>query len=326
MANGFFNVPAPKNEPILGYGPGSAEKKSIKAKIAEFKQQQLEIPAIIGGEFVKTGNLGDCRCPHDHQHLLATYHKCEQKEVEQAIQAAKTAWPKWAAMPWQARAAIFLKAADLIAGPYRATLNAATMLGQSKTVYQAEIDAACELIDFYRFNPYYMQQLYQQQPASSPGCWNYLEQRPLEGFVFAVTPFNFTSIAGNLPTAPAMMGNTVVWKPASSAVYSAYQIMQVLKAAGLPDGVINLVPGSGGRVGNPVLNSPDLAGIHFTGSTAVFQGMWRLVGGNIASYKTYPRIVGETGGKDFIFAHYSANLTELNIAIVRGSFEYQGQK
>lgn len=326
MANGFFNVPIPKNEPILNYGPGSPEKKKLKAKISELKSQRVEIPILIGGEAVKTNSLGECRCPHDHGHLLGTYHKAETKEVEQAIQAARDAWPKWAALPWQARAAIFLKAADLLAGPFRDTLNAATMLGQSKTVYQAEIDAACELIDFYRFNPYYMQQIFQQQPESSATLWNYLEQRPLEGFIFAVTPFNFTSIAGNLPTAPALMGNTVVWKPASSAVYSAYYIMQILKAAGLPDGVINLVPGSGGKVGEPAMNSPELAGVHFTGSTPVFQGMWRTIGMNIQKYHVYPRIVGETGGKDFIFVHQSAQVDETATAIIRGAFEYQGQK
>ncbi len=326
MSNGFFNVPIPRNEPVLNYGPGSAEKKALKAKIAEMKSQRIEIPLMIGGEEVRTGNLGECRCPHEHAHILATCHQAGAKEVEMAIQAARNAWPKWAAMPWQARAAIFLKAADLLAGPFRSILNAATMLGQSKTVFQAEIDSACELIDFYRFNPYYMQQIYQQQPNSSPLCWNYLEHRPLEGFVFAVTPFNFTSIAGNLPTAPAMMGNTVLWKPASSAVYTAYFIMQLLKAAGLPDGVINLIPGAGSQVGNPVLASPYLAGIHFTGSTAVFQSMWRTIGMNIDKYHYYPRIVGETGGKDFIFVHRSAKVDETAVALIRGAFEYQGQK
>jgi len=326
MANGFFNIPIPKNEPVLNYRPGSTEKKALKAKLSEQKSKSIEIPILIGGQAVKTGNLGECRCPHNHSHVLAVYHQAEAGEVEQAIQAARAAWPKWSAMPWEARAAIFLKAADLLAGPFRATLNAATMLGQSKTVYQAEIDSACELIDFYRFNPYYMQQIYQQQPASSAACWNYLEQRPLEGFILAVTPFNFTSIAGNLPTSPAMMGNTVVWKPASSAVFPAYYIMQLLKAAGLPDGVINMVPGSGGKVGTPALNSPELAGVHFTGSTAVFQGMWRTIGMNIQKYRSYPRIVGETGGKDFVFVHHSAGLHETVTVLVRGAFEYQGQK
>ncbi|MCU0645423.1 MAG: L-glutamate gamma-semialdehyde dehydrogenase [bacterium] len=326
MTNGIFNVPLPKNEPILAYEPGSPEKKELKAKISEMKNKEIEIPVIIGGKDVKTGKLAECRCPHETKHLLGVYHKAGEKEVDLAIQAALAARPKWAAMSWHNRAAIFLKAAELLAGPYRAILNAATILCQSKTVYQAEIDSACELIDFYRFNPYYMQQIYQQQPQSSKGCWNYLEQRPLEGFIFAVTPFNFTSIAGNLPTAPAMMGNVVLWKPASSTVYSAYFIMQLLKEAGLPDGVINLVPGPGGAVGNPVMASPHLAGIHFTGSTEVFHNMWKSIGNNIASYKTYPRIVGETGGKDFIFAHKSSDLDALNTAMIRGAFEYQGQK
>lgn len=326
MANGFFQTPIPRNEPVLSYGPGSPEKKEVKQKLAELKSQKIEIPLIIGGEEVQSGNPGECRCPHQHGHVLATYQQAESQEVEQAIQAAQDAWPKWAAMSWEARAAIFLKAADLLAGPFRATLNAATMLGQGKTIFQAEIDSACELIDFYRFNPYYMQQIYQQQPESARGCWNYLEQRPLEGFIFAVTPFNFTSIAGNLPTSPAMMGNTVVWKPASSAVYSAYFVMKLLQAAGLPDGVINFVPGSGGKVGTPALNSPELAGVHFTGSTAVFQGMWRTIGTNIQQYKSYPRIVGETGGKDFIFVHNSANMDETITAAIRGAFEYSGQK
>ncbi len=326
MVNGIFNVPIPRNEPVLAYGPGSREKKELKAKLAEMKSQQIEIPIIIGGKEVKTGNMGESRCPHDHRHVLARYHKAGEKEVNMAIEAALKARSTWAAMPWEARAAIFLKAADLLAGPYRATLNAANMLNASKTVFQAEIDSACELIDFYRFNPYYMQEIYRQQPASSAGCWNYLDQRPLEGFVFAVTPFNFASIAGNLPTAPAMMGNVVLWKPASSTVYVAYHIMQLLKEAGVPDGVINMVPGPGASVGNPALASPYLAGIHFTGSTSTFQGMWKTVGANISKYKSYPRIVGETGGKDFIFAHSSADIETLTVAMVRGAFEYQGQK
>jgi 1-pyrroline-5-carboxylate dehydrogenase len=326
MSNGFFSVPTPTNEPVLMFGPGSMEKNEVKAKLAEMKSQQIEIPIIIGGKEVKTGNLADCRCPHDHGHLLGRYHKVGEKEVDMAINAAMKARPAWAAMPWEARAAIFLKAADLLAGPWRATINAANMLIASKTIFQAEIDSACELIDFYRFNPFYMQEIYKQQPGSSRGCWNYVEQRPLEGFVFAVTPFNFASIAGNLPTAPAMMGNVVLWKPASSTVYVAYYIMKMLKAAGLPDGVITLVPGPGGTVGNPVMASPHLCGIHFTGSTAVFQGMWKTIGENIANYKTYPRIVGETGGKNFVFAHTSADLQELAVAVIRGAFEYQGQK
>jgi len=326
MPNGIFRIPLPKNEPILAYGSGSPEKKDLKAKLSELKNKGYEIPIIIGGEEVKSGDVGECRCPHDHQHLLATYHKASTREVEMAINAAQKAWPAWSSMPWEARAATFLKAADLLAGPFRSVLNAATMLGQSKTVFQAEIDSACELIDFYRFNPYYMHRIYEQQPDSSPGCWNRVEQRPLEGFIFAVTPFNFTSIAGNLPTSPAMMGNTVVWKPASSAVFPAYFLMKLFEAAGLPHGVINMVPGSGGQVGTPAMNSPYLAGIHFTGSTPVFQNMWKTIGNNISKYHSYPRIVGETGGKDFIFVHHSADLDETVTAIVRGAFEYQGQK
>lgn len=326
MANGFFSVPVPRNELILGYGPGSPEKKELKAKLAEMKSRQIEIPIIIGGKEIKTGNMADCRCPHDHGHLLGQYHKTGEKEIDMAIKAALKARSTWAAMPWEARASVFLKAAELLAGPHRATLNAANMLNASKIVYQAEIDSACEIIDFYRFNPYYMEQIYERQPLSTGGCWNYVEQRPLEGFVFAVTPFNFASIAANLPTSPAMMGNVVLWKPASSTVYIAYYIMELLKEAGLPDGVINMVPGPGGSVGNPVMASPYLSGVHFTGSTAVFQGMWKTIGGNIANYRTYPRIVGETGGKDFIFAHNSTDLDELVTALIRGAFEYQGQK
>lgn len=326
MTNGIVRVPLPKNEKILPYEPGSPEKKEVKEKLNELLNHQIEIPIYIGDKEIKTNKLGECRCPHDHQHLLGSYHKAGAKEVELAAQAALSARKKWANMSWESRAAIFLKAADLLAGPWRAILNAATMLCQAKTIYQAEIDSACELIDFYRFNPYYMQKIYEQQPGSSQACWNYIEQRPLEGFIFAVTPFNFTSIAGNLPTAPAMMGNVVLWKPASSAVYTAHFIMKLLKAAGLPDGVINMIPGSGAQVGDPVMANQHLAGIHFTGSTAVFQGMWKTIGNNIANYHTYPRIVGETGGKDFVFIHKSADLAVTATALVRGAFEYQGQK
>ncbi len=326
MANAIVAVPTPKNEAVLNYGPGSAEKKALKARIAEMKGKEIEIPVIIGGKEVKTGKLADCRCPHDHQHLLGKYHKAGEKEVAMAVDAAMKVRPEWAAMPWEQRAAIFLKAADLLAGPWRSVLNGANLLNASKTAYQAEIDSACELIDFYRFNPYYMQEIYKQQPSSSAGCWNYVEQRPLEGFVFAVTPFNFASIAGNLPTSPAIMGNVVLWKPASSTVYIAYYIMELLKAAGLPDGVINMIPGPGSSIGNPVLASPHLAGVHFTGSTSVFHDMWKNIGATIGTYKTYPRIVGETGGKDFIFAHPSADIEALAVAAVRGAFEYQGQK
>jgi 1-pyrroline-5-carboxylate dehydrogenase len=326
MANGIFKVPEPFNEPVLGYAPGSPERKELNARILRMAGREIDIPARIGGRKVRTGKLAEAVMPHDHAHVLGRWHKCGRREVEKAIRAALDAREAWAATPWHHRAAIFLKAADLLSGPYRMVLNAATVLGQSKTAHQAEIDAACELIDFWRFNPYYMEQVYLEQPESSPQTWNYLEHRPLEGFVFAVTPFNFTSIAGNLPTAPAMMGNTVVWKPASSAVYSAHFIMDILEEAGLPPGVINMVPGSGGEVGDPVLASPDLAGIHFTGSTSVFKGMWRTIGENIDRYKYYPRIVGETGGKDFVFAHRSADVPALVTALVRGAFEYQGQK
>jgi 1-pyrroline-5-carboxylate dehydrogenase len=288
--------------------------------------ETVEIPLIIGGREVRTGRVDSCICPHDHRHVLATYHMAGAQEVEQAIAACQEAWREWSELPWEARAAVLLKAASLLAGPWRDTLNAATMLNQSKSVYQAEIDSACELIDFWRFNPSYQRQIYEEQPDSGRGVWNRVEYRALEGFVFAVTPFNFTSIAGNLPTAPALMGNTVVWKPASTAVLSAYYLMKVLEAAGLPPGVINLVPGPGRAVGDPVLASPHLAGVHFTGSTAVFQGMWKSIGNGIAGYKTYPRIVGETGGKDFVFAHASADPGALLTALIRGAFEYQGQK
>jgi 1-pyrroline-5-carboxylate dehydrogenase len=326
MSNAFFKVPDPINEPIRSYQAGSAEKKTLKARLAQMAAEEIEIPLIIGGQEIKTNNLAEITAPHDHLLTLGRYHKAGQQEVKMAIEAALEARKIWAEMPWEHRASIFIKAADLLSGSWRDTLNAATMLGQSKTVFQAEIDSACEIIDFWRFNVYYMARLMGDQPISSPGVWNRLEYRPLEGFVFAVTPFNFTSIAANLPTAPAMVGNVVVWKPASSAVYSAYYIMRLLQEAGLPAGVINFVPGSGSQVGNPVMASPDLAGIHFTGSTAVFQGMWKTVGETLTEKKYYPRIVGETGGKDFIFAHASSKLDELVTAVIRGGFEYQGQK
>jgi 1-pyrroline-5-carboxylate dehydrogenase len=326
MPNGSFRVPAPRNEPVLGYLPGSPERRSLRRQIDRMASRMLEIPARIGGRKVRTGWLAQAVCPHDHSHVLARWHRCGPREVERAIRSALDAHPHWSRTPWHDRAAIFLKAADLLAGPYRSVLNAATMLGQSKTAHQAEIDAACELTDYWRFNPFYMQQIYNEQPASAGGTWNTLEYRPLEGFVFAVTPFNFTAIAGNLPTAPALMGNTVVWKPASSAIYAAHFIMELLEEAGLPPGVINMLPGSGGEVGDTALASADLAGIHFTGSTAVFKGMWAAIGANIGTYKYYPRIVGETGGKDFIFAHSSADVPSLVAAMVRGAFEYQGQK
>jgi 1-pyrroline-5-carboxylate dehydrogenase len=326
MPNGIVQVPVPVNDPVLGYAPGSRERAELTGALESMSRRTVEITPVIGGRRVKTGNTANAVKPHDHKHVLATWHKAGRREVARAIAAARDAHTPWSRMPWESRAAIFLKAADLLAGPWRMRLNAATMLGQSKTCHQAEIDAACELIDFFRFNVHYMQEIYAKQPASSPGMWNSMEYRALEGFVFAVTPFNFTSIAGNLPSAPALMGNTVVWKPASSAVYSAWHIMELLREAGLPDGVINFVPGSAHEIGDPVLESEELAGIHFTGSTAVFQGMWRSVAANIGRYKGYPRLVGETGGKDFVFAHPSADVQALTTALVRGSFEFQGQK
>ncbi len=326
MSNAYFKVPEPINEPINSYSPGSPEKKEIKEKLAELKSQQIEVPLIIGGEEIRTGNTAEIRMPHDKNHVLGVYHKASKKEVEMAIEAALEARKEWAEMPWEQRVSVFLKMADLLAGPWRATLNAATMLGQSKTVFQAEIDSACELIDFWRFNSYYMAELMKEQPYSPKGMWNRVEYRALEGFVFAVTPFNFTSIAGNLPTAPALVGNVVLWKPASSAVYSAYYLMKLFEEAGMPKGVINFVPGSGAQVGKPALTSPHLAGIHFTGSTATFQNMWRTVGENISNMKYYPRIVGETGGKDFIFVHNSADIDGVVVAAIRAAFEYQGQK
>ncbi len=326
MPNGVFPVPKPSTEPVLEYRPGSAEKSALKAKVNEMLSQEFEIPLIIGGKEVRTGSTAKAVCPHDHGHVLATYHQAGPAEVEMAAKAAATAWKTWSELDWHDRASVFLKAADLLAGPWRDTLNAACMLNQSKTAHQAEIDAACELIDFYRFNPYYMRFVYEQQPESARGIWDYVEYRALEGFIFAVTPFNFASIAGNLPTAPAMMGNTTLWKPASSAVFTAYHIMRLLQAAGLPDGVINLIPGPGSKVGNPAIDHPELAGVHFTGSTPTFQAMWRRMSENLPKYRSYPRIVGETGGKDWVFAHPSADVAALATALLRGAFEYQGQK
>ena len=326
MNNAIIRIPEPTNEPVLSHAPGTPERDGLAARVAELRSQEIEIPLIIGGKEVRTGNLGECRCPHDHGHLLAKYHKAGPEEVEMAVKAAAEAWAGWSELDWRARAAILLKMAQLLAGRHRMTLNAATVLGQSKTPHQAEIDSACELIDFFRFNPFFASQIYEQQPSSPQGMWNFVEYRALEGFVFAVTPFNFTSIAGNLPTSPALMGNTVLWKPASSAVYSAHFLMELFREAGLPDGVINFIPGSGGQVGNPVMAQPSMAGVHFTGSTAVFQGMWRTIGGHIDAYRTYPRIVGETGGKDFIFVHPSAEVAQVSTALLRGAFEYQGQK
>ncbi|WP_375438238.1 L-glutamate gamma-semialdehyde dehydrogenase [uncultured Hymenobacter sp.] len=326
MSNAFFNVPTPINEPVKGYAPNSPERLELLKAIKELKQVQRDIPMYIGGQEVRTGNTKDINPPHDHQHLLGQFHEGDASHVTQAIDAALAARAKWADMPWEHRASIFLKAAELLAGPYRARINAATMLGQSKNAYQAEIDAACELIDFFRFNVHFMQEIYKQQPASAPGMWNRLEHRPLEGFVFALTPFNFTSIAGNLPTSVAMMGNVVVWKPAYTQIYSAQVLMELFKEAGVPDGVINLIYVDGPVAGDVIFSHPDFAGIHFTGSTGVFQQIWKTIGQNISTYKSYPRIVGETGGKDFILAHHSAHPRQVATAITRGAFEFQGQK
>tara|TARA_B100000686_G_scaffold15493_1_gene14620 strand:+ start:352 stop:1986 length:1635 start_codon:yes stop_codon:yes gene_type:complete len=327
MKNAKTIVPKPLNEPILSYAPGTEERTALKKRIKELKSQKIEVPLIIGGKEIKTGNLGEMRIPHDHQHLLGHYHMAGPKEIEMAINSAMEAWDSWSKMPWESRAAIFKKVASILQRHDDQTLNAATMLGQSKNAFQAEIDASCEMIDFLNFNCWYAQELYSQQPTYSPdGIWNRLEHRPLEGFIFAVTPFNFTSIAGNLPAAPALMGNVSIWKPASSAVYSSYFMMKLFLEAGVPEGVINFVPGSGKDIGPTIMKNQNLAGVHFTGSTNVFQGMWKTIGENINNYKSYPRIVGETGGKDFCIAHESANLEELSTAMVRGAFEYQGQK
>lgn len=327
MSNSIYRVPPAVNEPISSFAPGTPERTSLKAKLDEMSSEKFDIPIIINGQEIRTGNTSDCIMPHNHQHILGHYHKAGSKEIQMAINASLASRIEWSEMPWQSRIAIFKKMAALLQGPYRDIINAATMLSQSKNAFQAEIDAACELIDFFNFNCEYVQQIYAEQPPHSPdGMWNQVEYRGLEGFVFAVTPFNFTSIAANLPAAPALMGNSVIWKPASSSVYSGYFLMKLFKEAGLPNGVINFVPGSGAQVGDPVLESEHLAGIHFTGSTAVFQGMWKKVGENIHKYKTYPRIVGETGGKDFILAHKSSDVKGLATAMVRGAYEYQGQK
>lgn len=327
MQNTVSHLPKPINEPVYSYAPGTPEREKLQAAIAELESKQIEIPLIIGGKEVKTGDMGKCIQPHNHSKVLATFHKAGEKEVQMAIEASQTAKAEWENLPFQHRARVFIKAAELLATKYRYIVNAATMLNQSKNAFQAEIDSACELIDFWRFNTYYAQELYKQQPDYSPtGMLNMVEYRALEGFIFAVTPFNFTSIGGNLSTAPAIMGNTVLWKPASTSVYASYFLMQLLQEAGLPDGVINFIPGSGSQVGNPVMESELLAGIHFTGSTPVFQGMWKTIGDNISKYKSYPRIVGETGGKDFMVAHPSCDVEAVATAVVRGAFEYQGQK
>ncbi|ERM84749.1 1-pyrroline-5-carboxylate dehydrogenase [Rhodonellum psychrophilum GCM71 = DSM 17998] len=327
MLKGFFNVPTPKNEPVKAYAPGSPERIELQKTLKEFRAQEIDVPMYIGSEEVRTGKKKSMSPPHDHQHILGYFHEGDASHVEQAINAALGAKEAWESMEWEQRAAIFLKAADLLAGPYRAKINAATMLGQSKNAMQAEIDAACEFIDFLRFNVLYMTEIYAQQPpVSGDGVWNRLEQRPLEGFIFALTPFNFTAIAGNLPTSAAMMGNTIVWKPAYTQIYSAKVLMDVFKEAGVPDGVINLIYVDGPTAGNIIFNHPRFAGIHFTGSTGVFQNIWKTIGANIQNYKSYPRIVGETGGKDFVIAHKSAHAKAVAVGLSRGAFEYQGQK
>ena len=322
-----FTVPKPENDPIQSYAPGTPERKELKATLDELKGKEIEIPIIIGGKEIKTGNTQKCIIPHNHKHVLAHFHQAGESEVKQAIEAAGEAWKSWSTTPFEERAKIFLKMGELAAGKWRQILNASTMLNMSKTVYQAEIDSACEVVDFFNFNPYYAQELNTFQPMHSPPpIKNTIEHRPLEGFVFSVSPFNFTSIGANLPTAPSLMGKVVLWKPASRAVLPAYYMMKLFQEAGIPDGVINFIPGPGSKVGPTVLPNTDLAGIHFTGSTAVFQSMWKTVGENIAGYATYPRIVGETGGKDFCVAHESADLDALVTCMVRGAFEYQGQK
>ncbi len=326
MTHGSFTPPVPFNEPVCPYAPGSPERDSLKAELERQANGTVDVPVIIAGREIRTGDQKNMVMPHDHGHVLGTFHQAGPAEVAQAIEACEAARPEWDALGWEDRAAIFLKAADLLAGPWRDRINASTMLNQSKTVHQAEIDAACELADFWRYNVKFASQVFAEQPESCPGLWNRLEHRPLDGFVFAITPFNFTSIAGNLPTAPALMGNTAIWKPASTSVLSNYYLMQLLEEAGVPPGVINFVPGSGPVVGDAVLADRRLGGIHFTGSTGVFQGIWSKVGENISKYGQYPRLVGETGGKDFIFAHPSADSAALAIAMLRGAFEYQGQK
>ena len=326
MSIGNFNVPVPVNEPVKGYAPGSPERASLEARLDAMTAEVVEIPVVIGGEKILTGNTIDCVMPHDHGHVIAKAHQATPELIQKAIDSCEAARADWAAMPWEERAAIFLKAADLLAGPWRDTINAATMLNQSKTCHQAEIDSACELIDFFKFNVKYMSDLYAEQPESAPGMWNRLEHRPLDGFVFAVTPFNFTSIAGNLPSAPAMLGNTAFWKPATTSLLSNWYVYRMFEEAGLPAGVINFVPGRGSQVGGAVFDDPRLGGVHFTGSTATFQHMWSTIGTNISKYGQYPRLVGETGGKDFVVAHASADATAVAVGLVRGAFEFQGQK
>jgi len=326
MANAFFKVPTPRNEPVKSYAPGSKERAELKAQLAEYKSTTMDIPMIIGGKEVHSDKKVAMHPPHELSHLLGHYSKGDASHVQAAIDAAMAAKDAWENTSWEHRASVFMRAAELLAGPYRAKLNAATMLAQSKNAYQAEIDAACELIDFFRYNVQYMTDIYKEQPDSAPGIWNRLEHRPLEGFVFALTPFNFTSICANLCAAPAMMGNVVVWKPAATQIYSAKVIMELFKEAGLPDGVINLVFVGGREAGETIFKSPDFAGLHFTGSTGVFQTLWQTMGNNLSTYKSYPRIVGETGGKDYVMVHPSANAIQVATALSRGAFEYQGQK
>jgi 1-pyrroline-5-carboxylate dehydrogenase len=326
MPKGIYKVPVPHNEPVKNYAANSPERKELQAMLKHLRSQELDIPMYIGSQQVRSGNKIRLAPPHDHQHTLGYFHKSDKTHVQQAIDSALAAKEQWANLSWEHRASIFLKAADLIAGPYRAKLNAATMLGQSKNAFQAEIDSACEIIDFLRYNVKYMTEIYAEQPESAPGMWNRLEWRPLEGFIYALTPFNFTAIAGNLPSSCAMMGNVVVWKPSNTQVYSANVLMEIFKKAGLPDGVINLIYPSGPDAADIIFNHRDFAGIHFTGSTEVFQNIWQTIGNNIHKYRSYPRIVGETGGKDFILAHKSAEAKSLAVAISRGAFEYQGQK
>ncbi len=324
--NGTRRVPAPVNEPVKQYAPGSPERAELKTRLKSMANERVDIPIVIGGKEIRTGQTAHAVMPHSHRHVLGEWHKASPSHVQQAIEAAREARTEWSNWAWEDRAAVFLKAAELLATTWRSTLNAATMLGQSKTAFQAEIDSACELIDFWRYNPAYAQQLYDEQPQSTAAMWNQTDLRPLEGFVYAVTPFNFTAIGGNLPTAPALMGNTVIWKPASTAMLSAHYLMKLLEAAGLPPGVINFVPGDAAEISKTLLSHRDLAGVHFTGSTAVFNSMWKTIGASMSTYATYPRIVGETGGKDFIVAHPSADAQALAVAIARGGFEYQGQK
>ncbi|HEX6938501.1 MAG TPA: L-glutamate gamma-semialdehyde dehydrogenase [Longimicrobiales bacterium] len=323
---GRYLPPVPTNEPVLSYAPGTPERKALKDALDRMSREVVEIPLIIGGEEVRTGRVEDVVMPHDTGHVLARCHQAGREEARAAIEAARKAWKEWSNWGWEDRAAVLLRAAELLAGPWRATLNAATMLGQSKTAFQAEIDSACELIDFWRFNTYYATQVYAEQPSSAPGTWNRMDHRPLEGFIYAVSPFNFTSIAGNLPTAPALMGNVAIFKPAHAAVLSNYYVVRVLEAAGLPPGVINFLPGDPQAISEVLLGSPEFAGLHFTGSTATFQLLWKQIAANLETYRAYPRIVGETGGKDFIVAHESADPQALAVAIVRGGYEYQGQK